>query len=92
MDAGPACCDEADLPGLSRARGGIRNEPRPGGCWCGPAYDAGSLAESWRFDVGTPAYGRPHNTDTTGAFPRPADSGRQATAEVMRQALADATR
>ena len=56
------------------------------------AYDAGSLADSWRFDVGTPAYGRPYNTDTTGAFPPPADSGRQATAEAMRQALADATR
>ena len=56
------------------------------------AYDAGSLADSWRFDVGTPAYGRPYNTDTTGAFPPPADSGRQATAEAMRQALAEATR
>ena len=56
------------------------------------AYDAGSLADSWRFDVGTPAYGRPYNTDTTGAFPPPADSGRQATADAMRQALADATR
>jgi len=56
------------------------------------AYDAGSLADSWRFDVGTPAYGRPYNTDTTGAFPPPVDSGRQATAEVMRQALAEATR
>lgn len=56
------------------------------------AYDAGSLAESWRYDVGTPAYGRPYNTDTTGAFPPPVDSGRQATAEVMRQALAEATR
>ena len=48
------------------------------------AYDAGPLAESWRFDVGTPAYGRPYNTDTTGAFPPPADSGRQVTAEAMR--------
>ena len=56
------------------------------------AYDAGSLAESWRFDVGTPAYGRPYNTDTTGAFPPPADSGRQVTAETMREALAAATR
>jgi len=56
------------------------------------AYDAGPLADSWRFDVGTPAYGRPYNTDTTGAFPPPADSGRQVTAEAMRQALAEATR
>ena len=56
------------------------------------AYDAGSLADSWRFDVGTPAYGRPYNTDTSGAFPPPSDSGRRVTAEVMRQALAEATR
>jgi 8-hydroxy-5-deazaflavin:NADPH oxidoreductase len=56
------------------------------------AYDAGSLAESWRFDVGTPAYGRPYNSDTSGAFPPPPDSGRQATAEAMRQALSEATR
>lgn len=56
------------------------------------AYDAGSLAESWRFDVGTPAYGKPYNTDTTGAFPPPVDSGQQVTAETMRQALAEATR
>jgi predicted dinucleotide-binding enzyme len=56
------------------------------------AYDAGSLADSWRFDVGTPAYGRTYNTDTTGAFPPPPDSGRQTTAETMREALAAATR
>ena len=56
------------------------------------AYDAGSLADSWRFDVGSPAYGRPYNTDTSGAFPPPPDSGRPVTAEVMRQALAEATR
>ena len=56
------------------------------------AYDAGSLADSWRFDVGTPAYGRPYNTDTSGAFPPPADSGRQVTAETMREALAAAER
>jgi predicted dinucleotide-binding enzyme len=56
------------------------------------AYDAGSLADSWRFDVGTPAYGRPYNSDTSGAFPPPVDSGRRATAEVLRQALAEATR
>ncbi len=56
------------------------------------AYDAGSLADSWRFDVGTPAYGRPYNSDISGAFPPPADSGRQATAETLRQALAVAER
>ena len=56
------------------------------------AYDAGSLADSWRFDVGTPAYGRPYNSDSSGAFPPPADSGRQATAETLRQALAAAER
>jgi predicted dinucleotide-binding enzyme len=55
-------------------------------------YDAGSLADSWRFDVGTPAYGRPYNTDTSGAFPPPADSGRQATADAIRDALAAAER
>jgi hypothetical protein len=56
------------------------------------AYDAGPLADSWRFDVGTPAYGNPYNTDTSGAFPPPQDSGRQVTAEAMREALAAATR
>ncbi len=56
------------------------------------AHDAGSLADSWRFDVGTPAYGRPYSSDSSGAFPPPADSGRQATAETLRQALAAAER
>ena len=56
------------------------------------AYDAGSLAESWRFDVGTPAYGNPYNSDSTGAFPPPADSGRQANADTLRRALSQAER
>ncbi len=56
------------------------------------AYDAGSLADSWRFDVGTPGYGAPYNTDTSGAFPPPEGSGRQVTAETLEQALAQATR
>ena len=56
------------------------------------AYDAGSLADSWRFDVGTPAYGNPYNADTDGGYPPPPDSGRQATADAMREALAAATR
>jgi 8-hydroxy-5-deazaflavin:NADPH oxidoreductase len=56
------------------------------------AYDAGSLADSWRFDVGTPAYGRIYNSDTSGAYPPPADSGRRATADDLRTALAAAER
>jgi predicted dinucleotide-binding enzyme len=56
------------------------------------ALDAGSLADSWRFDVGTPAYGRPYNSDTTGSYPPPPDSGRQATSDQLREALAAATR
>jgi predicted dinucleotide-binding enzyme len=56
------------------------------------AYDAGSLADSWRFDVGTPAYGRPYSSDTSGAFPPPPDSGRQVTADTIQQALAEARR
>jgi 8-hydroxy-5-deazaflavin:NADPH oxidoreductase len=55
-------------------------------------HDAGSLAESWRFDVGTPAYGAPYNGDTTGSFPPPPGSERQATAETLREAIAGATR
>jgi 8-hydroxy-5-deazaflavin:NADPH oxidoreductase len=55
------------------------------------AYDTGVLADSWRFDVGTPAYGRPYNADTTGSFPPPPGSGRQVTAEQLREAL-DAAR
>ena len=56
------------------------------------AYDAGTLADSWRFDAGTPAYAAPYNTDTTGAFPPPPDSGRQVTADVLAERLAAATR
>jgi predicted dinucleotide-binding enzyme len=56
------------------------------------AYDAGSLADSWRFDVGTPAYGAPYNADTSGSFPPPPDSGRQVTADVLAERLAAAHR
>jgi hypothetical protein len=56
------------------------------------AYDAGSLADSWRFDVGTPAYGAPYNADESGSFPPPPDSGRQATAEQLAESLDAATR
>jgi len=55
-------------------------------------YDAGPLADGWRFDVGTPAYGAPYNSDTTGSFPPPPDSGRQVTAEVLTQSLSAARR
>jgi predicted dinucleotide-binding enzyme len=55
-------------------------------------HDAGSLADSWRFDVGTPAYGRPYNTDAAGSYPPPPDSGRRATADDLRTALAAAER
>ncbi len=54
--------------------------------------DAGSLADSWRFDVGTPAYGRPYNADTSGSYPPPSDSGRAATTDQLREALAAAER
>jgi len=56
------------------------------------AYNAGSLADSWRFDVGTPAYGAPYNSDTSGSFPPPPDSGRQVTAGVLAERLAAAER
>jgi 8-hydroxy-5-deazaflavin:NADPH oxidoreductase len=55
-------------------------------------YDAGSLADSWRFDVGTPAYGTPYSSDASGAFPPPEGSGRQVTAETLSTAIAAATR
>jgi predicted dinucleotide-binding enzyme len=56
------------------------------------AYNAGPLADSWRFDVGTPAYGAPYNSDTSGSFPPPPDSGRQVSAEVLAEKLAAAER
>lgn len=56
------------------------------------AYNAGSLADSWRFDVGTPAYGAPYNSDTSGSFPPPPDSGRQVSAEILAEKLAAAER
>ena len=56
------------------------------------AYDAGTLAESWRFDVGTPAYGAPYNADSSGSYPPPVESGRQVTADVLAEALATARR
>jgi 8-hydroxy-5-deazaflavin:NADPH oxidoreductase len=47
--------------------------------------DAGSLAESWRQEPGTPVYGTPY-----GPFEQPA--GTPASAETIRAALAAATR
>jgi predicted dinucleotide-binding enzyme len=55
------------------------------------AYDAGPLAESWRFEPGAPAYGAPYNAPGAG-WPPPPGSGRQVTADEMRAKLAEATR
>jgi 8-hydroxy-5-deazaflavin:NADPH oxidoreductase len=55
------------------------------------ALDAGPLAESWRFEPDTPAYGAPYLAPGAG-WPPPPGSGRQATAEAMRTKLAEATR
>jgi predicted dinucleotide-binding enzyme len=55
------------------------------------AYDAGELAQSWRFEPGAPAYGDPYNTPDAG-WPPPPGSGRQVTADEMRTKLAEASR
>jgi predicted dinucleotide-binding enzyme len=55
------------------------------------AYDAGPLAESWRFEPDTPAYGGPYTTPGAG-WPPPPGSGRQVTADEMRVKLAEASR
>jgi 8-hydroxy-5-deazaflavin:NADPH oxidoreductase len=49
------------------------------------AVDAGTLAESWRQEPGTPVYGPPY-----GSFDNPA--GTPASADTIRAALAEATR
>ena len=49
------------------------------------AYDAGPLAEGWRFQRDTPAYAGLYNGDTTGTWPPPPDSGVQITAEMMQK-------
>jgi predicted dinucleotide-binding enzyme len=49
------------------------------------AVDAGTLAESWRQEPGTPVYGPPY-----GSFDNPA--GTPASADTIRAALAQATR
>jgi 8-hydroxy-5-deazaflavin:NADPH oxidoreductase len=55
------------------------------------AFDAGPLSESWRFEPDTPAYGGPYDTPGTG-WPPPPGSGRQVTADEMREKLAEASR
>jgi 8-hydroxy-5-deazaflavin:NADPH oxidoreductase len=56
------------------------------------AYDVGPLAEGWRFQRDTAAYAGLYNGDTSGTWPPPPDSGRQVTAETMKDALARAKR
>ena len=56
------------------------------------AYDAGPLAEGWRFQRDTVAYAGLYNGDTTGTWPPPADSGKQISADEMRDKLAAARR
>ena len=51
--------------------------------------DAGSLADSWRFEPGTPAYGPPYADGTDNFMEAPA---RPAGADVLREALAAARR
>jgi predicted dinucleotide-binding enzyme len=52
------------------------------------AYDAGRLAEGWRYQPGTPAYGRPYVAPGT-EFPGP---GRPAPAAALREQVEAATR
>jgi hypothetical protein len=56
------------------------------------AYDAGPLAEGWRYQRDTAAYAGLYNGDTTGTWPPPPGSGVAITAEVMREKLAAAKR
>ena len=52
------------------------------------AHDAGPLAEGWRFQPDTPAYGQPYVAAGT-EFPGP---GQQATRELLEEKLAAAAR
>jgi predicted dinucleotide-binding enzyme len=54
------------------------------------AYDAGPLAESWRFERDQPAYGAPYQSDEPGQWPP--QHPRQATAAAFTDALGQATR
>ncbi|MFD8919674.1 NADP oxidoreductase, partial [Streptomyces sp. NPDC059569] len=53
--------------------------------------DGGTLADSWRFQPGTPAYGIPYAQDPEGLAIAD-DPGRSADAATVRTALAAATR
>jgi len=53
------------------------------------AYDAGPLADSWRFERDQPAYGGPYVENPDGTWPPKA--GKPATADEFREALAQAT-
>lgn len=54
------------------------------------AVDAGPLAEGWRFQPGTPAYGLPYLADSRSALPE--DAGSPAGVEAVRAAVAAARR
>jgi 8-hydroxy-5-deazaflavin:NADPH oxidoreductase len=54
------------------------------------AVDAGTLAESWRQEPGTPVYGTPYLTDPNAGLAE--DPGHPADAEKIRAALAAAVR
>ena len=54
--------------------------------------DAGPLAEGWRFQRDTAAYGAPYFDPSSGKDPWTAGTGRCVTAEAMRAALAAAKR
>ncbi|MGF1427138.1 NADPH-dependent F420 reductase [Kitasatospora sp. LaBMicrA B282] len=54
------------------------------------AVDAGPLAEGWRFQPGTPAYGLPFLKDPSQPFPQ--DPGKPTDAATIEAALAAATR
>jgi len=56
------------------------------------AYDAGPLAEGWRFQRDTVAYTGLYNADTSGTWPPPPDSGRHITADMIRDKLGQAVR
>ncbi|MBE2320721.1 NADPH-dependent F420 reductase [Solirubrobacter sp. CPCC 204708] len=57
------------------------------------AEDVGPLAEGWRYDRDTPAYGTPYLAETAGPDEMwSPGTSRQATAETLRAALAQATR
>ena len=54
------------------------------------AYDAGPLADSWRFERDQPAYGAPYQADEPGSWPP--QHPQQATAAAFETALGQAER